>query len=133
MNDIAGRPSHEHPLSCADHRWPQDEAGLLGLLGCLIKPQASRPPGAGSVDHRRWDTDKKLMLFPQNYSEPELRQITSPECDVLQQSVSGGDVTVRFSCSGRASRDVLFRRSLWLSSLPDQTRPDQTRPDQTRR
>lgn len=44
-------------------------------------------------DYRQWEANQKLMLYPQNYIEPELRQITSPEFDTLQQAVSGGDVT----------------------------------------
>ncbi|WP_147113279.1 neuraminidase-like domain-containing protein [Tateyamaria sp. syn59] len=44
-------------------------------------------------DYRQWEANQKLMLYPQNYIEPELRQITSPEFDTLQQAVSGSDVT----------------------------------------
>nr|WP_298412649.1 neuraminidase-like domain-containing protein [uncultured Halomonas sp.] len=44
-------------------------------------------------DYRQWEANQKLMLYPQNYIEPELRQITSPEFDALQQAVSGGDIT----------------------------------------
>ncbi|QBF33360.1 neuraminidase-like domain-containing protein [Thalassococcus sp. S3] len=44
-------------------------------------------------DYRQWEANQKLMLYPQNYIEPELRQITSPEFDTLQRAVSGSDVT----------------------------------------
>ncbi|MEM7730640.1 MAG: neuraminidase-like domain-containing protein, partial [Pseudomonadota bacterium] len=44
-------------------------------------------------EYRQWEANQKLMLYPQNYIEPELRQITSPEFDALQQSVSAADST----------------------------------------
>ena len=44
-------------------------------------------------DYRQWEANQKLELYPQNYIEPELRQITSPEFDALHQAVSGGDVS----------------------------------------
>ena len=44
-------------------------------------------------EYRQWEANQKLLLYPQNYIEPELRQITSPEFDALQQAVSGGDIT----------------------------------------
>ncbi|MDO6587670.1 neuraminidase-like domain-containing protein [Salipiger sp. 1_MG-2023] len=43
-------------------------------------------------DYRMWEANQKLQLYPQNYLEPELRQITSPEFDTLLQAVSGGDM-----------------------------------------
>lgn len=63
-------------------------------------------PGVGFVDrpalaaewrlnryYRQWEANQKLQLYPQNYIEPELRYITSPEFDDLLQSVSGGDIS----------------------------------------
>ncbi|MEM9013109.1 MAG: neuraminidase-like domain-containing protein [Pseudomonadota bacterium] len=44
-------------------------------------------------EYRQWEANQKLMLYPQNYIEPELRQITSPGFDALLQAVSGGDIT----------------------------------------
>lgn len=44
-------------------------------------------------EYRQWEANQKLMLHPQNYIEPELRQITSPEFNTLEQAVSGGEVT----------------------------------------
>lgn len=44
-------------------------------------------------DYRQWEANQKLRLYPQNYIEPELRVIRSPEFDALQQAVSGGDVS----------------------------------------
>ncbi len=43
--------------------------------------------------YRQWEANQKLLLYPQNYIEPELRQITSPEFDELLQAVSGNDVS----------------------------------------
>ncbi|MGH1542605.1 MAG: neuraminidase-like domain-containing protein [Arenicella sp.] len=44
-------------------------------------------------NYRQWEANQKLLLYPQNYIEPELRYITSPEFDSLLQAVSGGDVS----------------------------------------
>lgn len=43
--------------------------------------------------YRQWEANQKLLLYPQNYIEPELRQITSPEFDDLLRAISGGDVS----------------------------------------
>ncbi len=44
-------------------------------------------------DYRQWEANQKLELYPQNYIEPELRQILSPEFDTLLQALSGGDIS----------------------------------------
>lgn len=43
--------------------------------------------------YRQWEANQKLQLYPQNYIEPELRYITSPEFDELLQAVSGNDIS----------------------------------------
>ncbi|WP_152613071.1 neuraminidase-like domain-containing protein [Tateyamaria sp. ANG-S1] len=43
-------------------------------------------------DYRQWEVNQKLALYPQNYIEPELRYVTSPEFDELLQAVSGKSV-----------------------------------------
>ncbi|EKE74970.1 neuraminidase-like domain-containing protein [Gallaecimonas xiamenensis] len=42
--------------------------------------------------YRQWEANQKLLLYPQNYIEPELRYITSPQFEGLQQAISGGDI-----------------------------------------
>ncbi|MDJ0933685.1 neuraminidase-like domain-containing protein [Breoghania sp.] len=42
--------------------------------------------------YRLWEANAKLQLYPQNYIEPALRYITSPEFKTLLQTVSGGDL-----------------------------------------
>ncbi|QBF32233.1 neuraminidase-like domain-containing protein [Thalassococcus sp. S3] len=43
-------------------------------------------------DYRQWEANQKLMLYPQNYIEPELRYVTSPEFETLLQAVSGSNL-----------------------------------------
>ncbi|MDJ0630062.1 MAG: neuraminidase-like domain-containing protein [Rhodobacter sp.] len=43
--------------------------------------------------YRQWEANQKLLLYPQNYIEPDLRYITSPQFEELLQAVSGKDLT----------------------------------------
>lgn len=43
-------------------------------------------------DYRRWEASQSLLLYPQNYIEPELRVVRSPAFDTLLQAVSGGEI-----------------------------------------
>ncbi|MEL7043834.1 MAG: neuraminidase-like domain-containing protein, partial [Pseudomonadota bacterium] len=43
-------------------------------------------------DYRQWEANQKLARYPQNYIEPELRYITSPEFDELLQAVSSKSI-----------------------------------------
>lgn len=44
-------------------------------------------------EYRSWEANQKLRLYPQNYIEPDLRIITSPEFDTFQQTIGGGDLS----------------------------------------
>ncbi|MBX2867804.1 MAG: hypothetical protein KTR18_03985 [Acidiferrobacterales bacterium] len=44
-------------------------------------------------EYRLWEANQKLLLYPQNYIEPELRYITSPEFETLRQAVSGSGIS----------------------------------------
>jgi len=44
-------------------------------------------------NYRLWEANQKLALYPQNYIEPELRYVTSPQFDELLQAVSGNDLS----------------------------------------
>ena len=69
--------------------------GLESDVGFVDEAHHARLAEQWQLDrtYRLWEANQKLLLYPQNYLEPDLRYISSPEFEDLLTALSGGDVT----------------------------------------
>ena len=81
-------------------------------------------------NYRLWEANQKLALYPQNYIEPELRYVTSPQFDELLQAISGNGLSeasaesaVNSYMAGLSSVCALSVCSLYTERSPDGINP----------